>query len=198
MFPRADWIHALHAMPVAMLACAVAWQRLSASVPARIVVATRTAAALALLVALRRQAHPPLSDLAGGDVRWSSRPHHRGVLEPTEPRDGLDELAAALVEDARRGRSPFVLAGQAGRLWLVTGHENPLPYDYPLVSAFGRTGEEQAVGAVEDGRIRVVFVDTHMPDSLVPKRLLACVHARLVRDGTYGDRYERWRAKEDG
>jgi Glycosyltransferase family 87 len=175
IFPRADMAHVLWVFPLFVVAGLCACKAL---VPER---RLRTAAVVLLVVlapVLLARAFGQVAQLADGSKRFSDLPHARGVLiEPAEETEIAD--AAAALE--REERPVFLATTEAGILYLASGIENATPFDYPLVTAFGRDGEEGLAEDVERGRFATVCVDFGEERALVPTRLAGAIERSLTR-----------------
>jgi hypothetical protein len=149
-----------HVVPVAAamyVAVAYAWTGMRPRFGQSARAVTAFAAAFVALTFAGRVA-PPLSGLIFGDHRLSTMPHFRGVLVDGSDQAAMLNRAAAQVQESETAR-PFLLSPQAGFYYLLSGLENPTPYDYPLATAFGREGIEETVAAIEAGRIREVCIE---------------------------------------
>jgi hypothetical protein len=174
IFPRADTAHVSFVFPVLLVGALCACKALVEEAHLR----TAAAVLLAVLapVVLARGLWP-VAQLAQGTVQFSGLPHTRGVLVEPAVETELANAAAAL----RREPGPvFAATSQAGILYLVSGLENPTPFDYPLVSAFGRDGEERLAADVERGRFAAVCVDFGTDPAVVPTRLAAAIERSLA------------------
>jgi hypothetical protein len=175
IFPRADTAHLSFVFPVLLVGGWYAAHVLAGGRESRLpLVAAVLLVALAPVV-VARAAWPPLQ-LAKGNTRVSGLPHARGILvEPAVE----DELEAAAARLAREPRPLFLGTPEAGILYLVSGVENPTPYDFPVATAFGRHGEEELAADVEAGRFAAVCADFGLEGPLVPARLAAAIEGSL-------------------
>ena len=174
IFPRADTAHVSFVFPVLLVGALCAAKALVREAHLR-------TAVIVLLVVLAPVALArglwPVAQLAQGTAQFSGLPHTRGVLVEPEVETEIANAAAAL----RREPGPvFAATSQAGILYLVSGLENPTPYDYPLVSAFGSDGEERLAADVERGRFAAVCTDFGTDPAVVPTRLAAAILRSLT------------------
>jgi hypothetical protein len=78
------------------------------------------------------------------------------------------------------GGSVFIIRGDASYYYLAGGLRNPTPFDFPVLSDFGSSGEEGVIDSIEAHRIHFVCVpasDGHPPLSGPDFRPLALEHA---------------------
>jgi hypothetical protein len=189
LYPRADIDHVVPAVPGMLVALLAAWH-LGAWHPgaSRLTVAWRRLpeAACVLLVAagvvIRLGAS--VSALAAEDRVWCDLPHLRHVLLPRARAAELGAQARAL-----RGASPsgrlFLLVPNAGLYYLVSGLTNPTPFDYPLATAFGRTGEAELARSIADGRLRQICM-APAAGLMAPARLQQAVRTDLSATADLG------------
>ena len=166
LFPRADIDHVVPAVPGFLVAILFAWHVAAGSGRAGgRVTATRRpldsgwcrpAALSVVAVACVVRLSASGAALVSPARTWSALPHLSGVLLPKAREAELAADADAL-RGAAAGEPLFLLMPDAGLYYLVSGLTNPTPFDYPLATAFGRTGEADLATAIEAGRVtRVV------------------------------------------
>jgi hypothetical protein len=179
VFPRADATHVAYMAPVFLVALALAWDRLGLDRVAWGRHAHGIAGILALVLLMLR-AGEPLLGLASGTASLSGMPHFRGLVVPNAVLGSIRARAARL-RQAGGEKKTFLLSSEAGFLYLASGLRNPTPFDYPLVTAFGRGGEARVVDALRSGSIARVCVDRKLPDRpLRPPLLTAFVAGEMV------------------
>jgi 4-amino-4-deoxy-L-arabinose transferase-like glycosyltransferase len=176
--PRADAVHLRFVAPVMLLGGWYAihvlsqglsrrWRRLGAIAAAAVL--APAALVLAALPALR---------IAAGGARFSEVPHTRGVLiDPGRQERML--LTAQTIARESAGGTTFILAPDAGFYYLVSGVENPTPYDYPLATAFGRTGQADVAAMIENGELDVVCLGLRRRDDLAPRLVVRAVRRTM-------------------
>lgn len=186
LYPRADIHHLYHSVPELLLGLAYAWPRIRPAAPGRWDVAVRRAVTVWLIAGVVLLAREPLRI---GSTRWriSSLRHYRGVLMNAESHERAKVAAGAIAAFSVSGDRPFLLSPDAGFHYVISGSENPTPFDYPYATAMGRTGETEVIEAIAAGRIRTVFLDTRsLPPRLVPARLVKFVSETMDRTGEAG------------
>jgi hypothetical protein len=175
--PRPDLEHVVPAVPGMLVVMLAAWHvgawRLTPTWRRSLAAACMLAIAAALAVRLGASA----TALAGDSRDWSHLPHLRGVLMYREQLAELDARARALRAAAPSGRL-FLLLPDASLYYLISGLENPTPFDYPLVTAFGRTGEAEMVDSLAAGRLGQVCMRP-IEGSMAPARLQDAVRLHL-------------------
>lgn len=174
IFPRADMAHVSFVFPVLLVAGLCACKTL---VPEG---GLRTAAVVLLVVlapVLLARAFGQVAQLADGSKRLSDLPHARGVL--IDPAEETEIAGAAAALEHERG-PVFLAATEAGILYLASGIRNETPFDYPLVTTFGRDGEARLAADVERGRFATVCMDFGDDSDLVPARLADAIERSLT------------------
>jgi hypothetical protein len=104
-------------------------------------------------------------------------PHLRWIVMRRAQVAGLERDAAAFREAAAR-EPVFLLVPNAGLYYLVSGVRNPTPFDYPLVTAFGRTGMADVAARIEQGTLPQVCMRP-VTGLMAPEPLQRTVRARL-------------------
>ncbi|MGD2060644.1 MAG: hypothetical protein PVF87_07255 [Acidimicrobiia bacterium] len=142
-FPRFDAAHARAVAPIVALG---AW--LSISPGGALVPLTVVLGALAILASVGRF----YVMARRAEIRWDV-PGMR--LLPVTRVSGLwPDETGDLVTMA--GSEVFLFHIHAAAFYLSGGLTNPTPYDYPLVSTFGPTGQAEVIESIENGRIEWV------------------------------------------
>ena len=179
LFPLAEEVHLAYVMPVFLVTLAFAWGRLGLgrSGSGRLV---HAGAAIALLSLLASRIGGPLLELAAGTATLSTLRHFQGVVMPKAAFRQLQARADRLRREG--GQGTFILSWEAGFFYLASGLRNPTPFDYPIVTAFGRHGETQLVAAIRSRAIPSVCVDRKIfSRPLRPPQLTAFVENGMVR-----------------
>lgn len=155
--PRYDMTHLAQAAPLLTTTC---WCAAALALRERSPVLRPAATALGLLLAVEVVSHRaiPFAGLMRDTWTPIPLPHVRGILIPSS---SLPKLLAG-VEAIRSAAGPtgtlLIVAPEASYYYLLSGVRNPTPFDYPLVTAFGRSGEERVARDVASGRVaRVCF-----------------------------------------
>jgi 4-amino-4-deoxy-L-arabinose transferase-like glycosyltransferase len=173
--PRIDAQHLLYAAPVVLVGAAYAVTRLArgARAGATILVAIALVPG-ALAVAVR-----PPALLVTGNERLSELPHFRGALV-SEDEEAVATRTSGALARAADGEPAFLLLGEAGFYYLITGIENPTPFDIPQLTAFGSDGQDDVERAISNGAIDTACVDDTPEYALDPIRLMAFVEQHMV------------------
>ncbi len=183
VYPRADVDHVIYAVPAVLLSLVYAGSTLAERLRRHgrhvlhISLVFWFALGIALIGsgALRRVVSP--------DYERSTLPHFRGVWLTKHEHTALHRYTAAL-QEASAAERPFLLTPYAAFTYLVTGLENPTPFDYPLITAFGRNGAADLMRAIEQGRIRSVCMarDSRFPFTPHELRQFVSAHMEAVTD----------------
>ena len=181
-YPRFDLVHVAATAPWMLLGLTYACRGLSGSLPGR---AARTMTLLVLCVLLGGRLTDSARRVISAEYGLSRLPHMRGVLVEWQQEEEIfrstRELAAAGSRDPL-----FLLTPSAGLYHLTTGLPNHTPYDYPLVTTFGREGEMRVVRALEEGELLSVCLDPRIERLLAPPRILEFVTRRMTPDRDLG------------
>ncbi len=164
-FPRVDLAHMLPVLPLLLLT--LAWG-LAEVVGRRFTRLRHLIAAGTLLWAAAGNVGllvRPLRWAGTGKYEFSPLAHLTGPLLPSSR---LKELREGLADVQQRANDEtlFFLSPSAGLYYLLTERENPTPFDYPLVTAFGFEGQVQVRAQIERGEIEWVCW------KLVPRQVL--------------------------
>jgi hypothetical protein len=184
IFPRADLPHVVPAAPGMLVVLLAAWH---AGAPTRTPSWKHLAEAACVLVVaagIAVQLAASVASVARGRRVWSGLPHLRHVLVPRAREAALEAGARALRAAAPSGRL-FLLTPDASLHYLVSGVKNPTPFDYPLISAFGLSGEADLVRAIDQGRLREVCM-APVNGPLAPARLQQAVVDHLSATADLG------------
>ena len=112
------------------------------------------------------------------DAHLSTLPHMRGVLLDPARERRIGRTADSLAE-AGAGGALFLATPEAGFYYLVSGVENPTPYDFPLATAFGRTGQAVLSERIRAGGIDAVCLGYRRLGDLTPWLLVHAVKTSL-------------------
>lgn len=155
VFPRVSIHHTTAALPTLLLGLAWAWRQIQFKLSARGMLALRAALLLWFAIGVGTLLFNPARWIASGAYRFSFLPHVRGVLAQTAFLDALSAQTQSLAQVAI-GDQLLIINPSAGLYYLITGLKNPTPFDYPLVTAFGRNGQGQVIAAIQQQQIRSV------------------------------------------
>ncbi len=170
VYPRFDYYHVVYAIPAALVGLIYAWQRRGLF---RIRGVRATLGMLALVWAgagVALTSATAISRIRSDDFQWSTIPHFRGV------RISRDEHTRIMVQAARlraisAAEPTFLLTPYAAFFHLASGTDSLTPFDYPLVTAFGRSGMDEVRQALADGRITTVCLTVQPWSRLRPTAL---------------------------
>lgn len=154
-FPRFDRAHLVLAVPGALLAAVYATRTLRTRIPA--------AALAAVAILACAYGYLPTG------LEAVNLPHYRNLLAA-----GLTPIRARVQSLATwSGPEPlFLQTPDASLLYLATGRRNPTPFDYPLRTAFGRTGEANMIDSLQSGRIPCILIDPGELPELMPTAIV--------------------------
>jgi len=155
--PRPDSYHLSSISPAMLLGLGFGWEVLGGKTGAMGTWARRAAMA-AMLSGLAFLAARPVVRAASGRYEIARAPHFRGVMADKELLDRSAAIAESLAGLAGNGGT-FVASPQAGLYCLMGGMYNPTPYDYPVASALGESGQREVIGLIEEGWIPAVALD---------------------------------------
>jgi hypothetical protein len=172
-FPRTDQPHVTGTAPLLLGAAGAEAGLLGGAVATAVPVVLGTAGVAALVVAWQHWRGP-------GRLPVSSRRPWHGVPAPDLPPEA-GALGDALREAT--GGVVFLLRPDAALWYLACGLTNPTPYDYPLASTFGPTGQQEVAQQLRDGRIGWCCVQPARHGALTPTHLEEFVERELVRVG---------------
>jgi Dolichyl-phosphate-mannose-protein mannosyltransferase len=187
VIPRADTYHVLLAMPMAAIALAwslkplaARWPPLSSPVAAGgLAVLVIGCAGLSLFDFPRRVlSHDP--GIAGTSP-------FRGVLLPSDQREGIARMADQLAAVDRGEGRTFLLVPDAAALYLAADVPNPTRFDYPTNAGI-RDSDTDLLAEIARGRIdRVCFGSYALGfEPLAPERLIRDVQRTMVPTGGIG------------
>lgn len=152
LFPRFDTVHVAYAAPPLVLLVAYALHEQRSRLPVAAVVAV--GAWLGISVVLMTTL--PLRLARSSSTERSSLPHLRGSFVDVGSERLLRQENRRLVEQAAGDKRLLLLMPDAAFRYLTTGLRNPTPFDFPLASTFGRTGQQRVIADIAAGRIRRV------------------------------------------
>ena len=105
-----------------------------------------------------------------GVFAFSRAPGFQEVMMTRDASAYLEELKRQL-DVVREGEPVLFLCASAGFLYRFCQLQNRTPFDYPLLTAFGLSGEQEVIDAICVGQIRYVCMDYPEADPLTPTRL---------------------------
>ena len=171
IFPRAEIYHLGFSVPA--LAIAVGWSasRIRPLIPR---VAARGAVmalgCVLVLTAVDSLLVYPRQLVSDRGLSASALPNLEGTLVG----QGFDDSALRVSEELRRADMgadrTFLLMPSAGLYYLLSGLENPTRFDYPTVTTFGRSGQDEVIDAIERDWIQRVCVGGYGGSTFGPLR----------------------------
>jgi hypothetical protein len=177
LFPRSDLDHLVPAVPGLLVALLAAWHLGREWWAGRLTDVVEFVCLAVVMVGVVVRLGASAHALTDQQRVWSDLPHLRYVLMPAPRAASLDAEARALHAAAPGGRL-FLLTPNAGLYYLVSGVTNPTPFDYPLVTAFGLSGEADLARSIAGGGLRDVCM-TPIAGPLAPERLQRAVVAHM-------------------
>jgi 4-amino-4-deoxy-L-arabinose transferase-like glycosyltransferase len=202
IFPLANYGHVSAAVPIC--AVAIAWSM--KELTARLSESTRrtgfvVASAFVGLAAAASLVGHPVKALHAGDVPADLR-HFHGPLVSSGFSDHATDLATELREADGGQNTTFLLMRGAPFYYLLSGLSDPTRFDYPLVTTFGASGQDEVIEAIRRGAVRHVCVSSFAPNlrsgaeggepstrvrrGARPDRLAQYVRTRMERVRTLG------------
>jgi hypothetical protein len=174
VFPRADLPHLAYAIPELLISLIYSWNLLKPKQETWWVKPIQVGIVLWIGIGMSLILATSIAKIQSPKYGVSRLPHFRKVLIERRVINEIGTSALALSEAAHRGERPFLLSPGAGLFYLVSGAKNPTPFDYPLVTAFGRDGEADVISSFVRGSISSIWVDTEILaiPRLRPMRLL--------------------------
>jgi hypothetical protein len=108
-----------------------------------------------VLAGIGLQLHMAYRNVTSDEYVWSDLPHFRYKMFWASDHAWIRSQAQALTQHTG-GEPTLLLAPDASLYYLVSGLKNPTPFDYPLLTTFGRRGMNEVMMALDEGRIRAV------------------------------------------
>jgi len=180
MFPRIDLPHVMPALPIMLVG--IAWGTSSIRVDTRraLGLVLRGALAFWLAAGVAATLARPVRWLASRSYEIARLPHFGGELLLKSEIERLGAQGRSLARNIPAGERLFFLTPSAAKLYLLSGIENPTPFDYPLVTAFGFRGQEEVIEQIEQQRIQWVCMRALGPHPLRADRLEDYVEQNMV------------------
>lgn len=179
IFPRADPAHLAFAAPVPVLGAWYALHLLARGLSRGRRRALALAVALALVPAVAIRAAWPAVQIADREASLTAVPHTNGILI-TPTRERRMRATARALARAAEGRTLLLATADAGFYYLIADLQNPSPYDFPLATAMGTSGEKELAAAVRAGEFDVVCLGFGRGDtSLVPRELVQAIRETM-------------------
>jgi hypothetical protein len=155
VYPNAARSHVQNALPTLLIGLAFALRQTRINLSARFTLVLRSGLVLWATIGIFALVLQPIRWMASGEYVFSRLPNFRAVLLQKSFLEETQVNTDRLVRAA--GENPtFLFIQRASYYYLVTGLENPTPYDLPLVPALGLYGESEIIAAIEGGDIKFV------------------------------------------
>jgi hypothetical protein len=116
-----------------------------------------------------------------GGARPTDVAHMRGVFIPPDTAADLRAHGRQLRRVAEAGPL-LIVSGSAGLGYLISGVRNATAYDYPVLSAMGKTGEAETAAQVRAGRFAAVcLAESIDEETLRPRTLERAIRESMDR-----------------
>ncbi|MEI8175261.1 MAG: hypothetical protein WCG78_00130 [Candidatus Omnitrophota bacterium] len=163
-FPRGDIWHLNCAVPLLVTVFILS---VSGILPAVNLVRLNVPVAILLIALSVFPQREGLYSFIRAETTVSKARYIKWLVVKKEMTGELERLRAE-IPGGDRERTLFLFTN-AAKAYLATDVMNPTPYDYPLSSAFGRTGEAEIMKRIKKGDIRyVILEDCDVPLRLTP------------------------------
>lgn len=155
VYPTASVSHLMNTFPTLLVGLAFALRHIRFYVHERWARAMRVGLGVWVAVGILALVIFPVRWITSGVYVFSDLPHLRGVLVHSSFLEEAESYASKVVRVS--GEKPMFLFSQhASLIYLITGLENPTPFDLPVIPAFGLNGESEVIEAIERGDIGYV------------------------------------------
>ncbi len=144
---------------------AFAWQDLNTRTPRAWTRLLQVAVLCWIALGLVTELVTTTTRLETGDYRPADLAHFHGALFPSAQYTAITNSMQTLKQAGAAG-SPVLVLPEAGFYYLITGLHDPTPFDYPLVTAFGRHGEQDLVTGLAQRRFAAVCLRSLSQSSL--------------------------------
>lgn len=184
IFPRADWMHVVFAVPGLWLAILISWDRLKPRFSQFMARGIEFAAILIVVGGVSFKLAMAIYHVGNGSYVWSALPHFQNKLMLASEEKLLREHAQSLVRESA-GAKILLLIPNASLYYLASGLKNPSRYDFPMAATLGAEGEEEVIRALTERRIQAVCLQkNHGPIAL--RTIEQYVETRLQRGADLG------------
>jgi Dolichyl-phosphate-mannose-protein mannosyltransferase len=163
IFPLANYGHVSAAVPICAVAIAWSMKELTPRLaePGRRAGLAVASGFVALAAGAALVGHPARA-LRAGDAP-ANLPHFHGPLVSSRFSDHATDLATELREADGGQNRTFLLMRGAAFYYLVAGLSDPTRYDYPTVTPFGASGQDEVIEAIRRGAVHRVCVSSFAP-----------------------------------
>jgi len=187
IFPRASRTHLTFVIPELLIGLTYAWLLAKPYLTTRWIRLIQAGPVLWFGTGLAFMLINPLVKVSTADYQISNLPHFRGVLINSDKLKEIHSFAQSFTEEVALNERAFILSPYAGFYYLVSGLKNPTSFDYPLATAFGRSGESEVIAAISRREIDTVFLGPQLNyPSLHPVLLARYIQGHMERDRDLG------------
>lgn len=166
-FPRADVSHINSAVPFLLTISAVSLSRsFQTGKHSNLWIPVILLPALILIASHRKDFYVFFK----GDVVISEQKHLRWLPLPKSFVVKWRQTSSRLPPST--GRNAFLLFADASKYYLGADIENPTPFDYPLATTYGVSGEQKTIEMIRKGDIKQVVVGSRHPEEKLNSKLL--------------------------
>ncbi|HSX26447.1 MAG TPA: hypothetical protein VLE89_05505 [Chlamydiales bacterium] len=179
IFPRADDVHLLIAIPMMLIGLIYGGRRIMPQFPWN---GKAITLGLSLLVL-----YTPAKEVHGlirGNRVMLTLNHFHGACVFLDLQKMIETRLEALKSQIPEKGPIFFLSPFAGFYYLALEIPNPTPFDFPFVTAFGKRGQERVISELARGMIQSVIVDDELNSEmdLQPTQLYDYVRRELHRN----------------
>lgn len=179
VYPRPGGSSIIYAMPLVVTGLAYGWSRVRSLVPPRWALAIRVAISVLFLCQIGLRFVRDTTALVSTEYVTSDIPHFRAIrvrdVEQTRLWNEARWLSGLAAE-----RPLFLIGPNAGFFYLAADLRNPAAFDFPYVSVFGRTGQQEVIAQIAAGEIQSVFIFSTPVDRQTPVALQDFVRSAMV------------------
>lgn len=166
MFPRADLSHVNLTLPIVAVCSVSAWSHIGARINPLFTNLNRTMLIFCIGVWLMFLVGD-LRFFISGKLHVSSLPHFRGLMVSKYWHDAMSNLILEIKESANE-REILILSQDCAFLYLAGNIKNPTPFDWYMINAYGRNGQQYVIDKLDDRSIDGVLIQPSSPSPLSP------------------------------
>ncbi len=178
VYPRADLEHVIYAIPAVLLCLAYGWRLVGSHSPRWLRYSVYICLTCWFVLGIGFLVGGAVRRITSPDYERSTLPHFRGVWL-TKHEHATHHRYAQELGAVSAGEQPFMLGAYAGFSYLITGLDNPTPFDYPLVTAFGQHGMADLMRSIEHGHLRSICMTRDNGLPFTPHELKHFVRTRM-------------------
>jgi hypothetical protein len=155
VYPRVDLGHIVYAVPGFLTALVYSWHVLKMRMALRWRRLTQLTVWLLVLAGISLYLQVSYKNVTSNEYVWSNLPHFRYKVFRASDEAYIRSQAQWLTHHTA-GEPTMILTADASLYYLAAGVNNPTPFDYPLLTAFGTSGMHEVMTALGGRRIRAV------------------------------------------